>query len=335
MDKEVLKNTVARLTNPPKGILAADESTNTCNVRFEKLGIPTTEENRRAYRGLLITTPDIEKYISGYILYDETIRQSTKDGKSFTSVMQSKGIDIGIKVDTGVKDFPGHPGEKTTGGLEGLPGRLKEYKAMGATFAKFRTVYNISENTPSYELMKENAKVLAQYALDCHAENIVPIIEPEVLIEGTHSIEKSYEVNAKNLDIVFAEFSERNIFLPGVILKNSMVISGKEAAVRAPAELVAEMTVKCLKEHVPKDLGGIVFLSGGQSEEESTVHLNLMHKIGPLPWNLTFSYSRALQNSVLKHWAENPEDISGAQNIFIRAARANSLATLGEYEGKR
>ncbi len=335
MDKEILKSTVARLTNPPKGILAADESTNTCNTRFEKVGVPTTEEKRRAYRELLITTPDIEKYISGYILYDETIRQSTSDGKSFPSILLSKGIDVGIKVDMGVKDFPDHPGEKTTSGLDGLPDRLKEYRAMGATFAKFRTVYNISENTPSLDLMKENAKILAQYALDCHTENIVPIIEPEVLIEGAHSIEKSYEVNAKNLDIVFAEFSARNIFLPGVILKNSMIISGKEAANRATPEQVAEMTVKCLKEHVPSDLGAIVFLSGGQSEEESTVHLNLMHKMGPLPWNLTFSYSRALQNSVLKHWAENPEDISGAQDIFIKAAQANSLATLGQYEGKR
>ena len=331
MNKEILKAIVARLTNPQKGILAADESNPTCNKRFEALGIATTEENRRAYRELLIIAPGIEKYISGYILFDETIRQLTKDGKSFTSIMQEKGIDIGIKVDQGLIDFPEHPGEKITNGLDGLPERLKEYRAIGATFAKWRAVYSISENTPSEDLMKENAKTLAQYALMCQAENIVPIIEPEVLIEGAHSIEKSYEVNSENLDIVFTEFSAQNVFLPGVILKNSMIISGKDAAVRATLEQVAEMTLKCLKEHVPKDIGGIVFLSGGQSEEEATRHLNLMHQRGELPWNLTFSYSRAIQNPVLKYWAEHRDDIKGAQELLLERARANSLASIGEY----
>ena len=335
MDKNILISTIARLTNPPKGILAADESSPTCNKRFSLLNIAETEENRRAYRELLITTPNLEKYISGIILYDETIRQSTKDGISFTSFMHTAGIDIGIKVDQGTIDFPEHPGEKITKGLDGLSTRLQEYKNMGATFAKWRAVYAIGENIPSSDLMKENAKTLARYVLLCQAENIVPIIEPEVLIEGTHSIERSYEVNAQNLDILFAEFSTQNIFLGGVILKTSMVISGKEALERAGAEQVAEMTVKCLKEHAPKDLGAIVFLSGGQSEEESTTHLNLMHQMGPLPWNLTFSYSRALQNSTLKYWAEHHDDISGAQDIFLRSAKANSLATLGQYDGKR
>lgn len=332
MDKNILIATVARLTKSPKGILAADESTPSCNKRFEALGIPTTEEKRRLYRELLITTPGVEKYLSGYILYDETIRQATKDGKSFPSLLQAKGIDVGIKVDQGLIDFRGHPLEKITQGLDGLTERLKEYKSMGATFAKFRTVYTISETTPTEELMKENAKILTKYALDCQAENIVPIIEPEVLIEGTHSIENSYEVNAKNFDIIFTEIKNSDVFLPGLILKTSMVISGKDATERASPEKVAELTVKCLKEHVPTDIGGIVFLSGGQGEEEATLHLNLMHTIGTLPWNLTFSYSRALQNPVLKYWAEKPEDIKGAQALLLVAAKNNSDASVGEYK---
>ena len=329
----MLHNTAVRLTKPLKGILAADESTNSCNARFEKLGIPTTEKKRRQYRELLITTPGIEEYISGYILFDETIRQSTSDGKSFPSVLESKGIDVGIKVDTGTHDFPNHLGEKTTSGLDGLPERLKEYRAMGATFAKWRAIYSISKNTPTEDLMKENAQSLARYALDCQAENIVPIIEPEVLFDGNHSIEKSFEVNVRNLDIIFAEFSTQNVFLGGLILKNSMIMAGKDAP-RVDAKKVAEMSLKCLKEHVPENIGGIVFLSGGQSEEEALRHLNLMHQMGNLPWNLSFSYSRAIQNPVLKHWAENPEDTTGAQSILIKMAKANSLASIGQYKPK-
>ncbi|MDP9248911.1 MAG: fructose-bisphosphate aldolase class I, partial [bacterium] len=291
-----------------------------------------SEENRRAYRELLITAPGLEEYISGIIFYDETIRQSAKDGKSFYAILQSKGIDVGIKVDQGLKDFPPFEGEQKTQGLEGLKGRLEEYKTMGATFAKWRAVYKIGEGTPSVLLMEENAKILAEYARVCQELDIVPIIEPEVLIEGEHSIDQCYEATAKNLDILFAEFVKENIFLPGAILKTSMVISGKGAQNRAVPEQVAEMTLKCLKEHVPKNIGGVVFLSGGQNEEESVVHLNLMHQKGELPWNLTFSYSRAIQNPVLKYWSENMEDIKGAQELLLERAKGNSLASVGEYK---
>src|SRR6185369_6910049 len=221
MNKEILIATAARPVAPPKGILAIDESLSTCNKRFIALGVPTTEEKRREYRELLITAPDIEKYISGYILFYETIRQKTMSGKSFTSVMQSKGLEIGIKVDGGTEDFPGHPGEKTTKGLEGLPERLKEYRGMGATFAKWRAVYTIGENTPSPQVMKENAKLFAKYALLCQENDIVPIVEPEVLIDGNHTIEKCYEVTARNLEVVFAELKAANVFIPGMILKTS------------------------------------------------------------------------------------------------------------------
>ncbi len=332
MNQNKLKDTAKRLTNPPKGILAADESSPTCDARFEKLGIAKTEENRRAYRELLITTPGIEEYISGFILFDETIRQSTKDGVPFTQIMQSKGLDIGIKVDKGTKDFPPIAGDKVTEGLDGLDARLKEYEALGATFAKWRAVYPIGENIPSVEAMKENAIRLAEYAYLCQENNIVPIIEPEVLLDGDHSIEKCYQVTAENLDVVFAELKKRGVYIPGLILKTSMVISGNKAAIRAPAEQVAKMTIKCLKEHVPADIGGIVFLSGGQEDLEATENLNAMHQNGPLPWNLTFSYSRAIQNPVLKAWAKNPADVAGAQALLLEQAKANSLASLGKYK---
>ncbi len=330
MNQDILKKTVARLTNPPKGILAADESNNTCNKRFEKLGIPTTEEKRREYRELLITTPSIEMYISGIILFDETIRQSTKDGRSFVSVLQSKGIDVGIKVDGGLEDFPSSLDEKITQGLEGLPERLKEYKTMGATFTKWRSVVNIGDVLPTDACLRENADRMAKYALACQAEDIVPIIEPEVLIDGDHTIERCLEVTGHNLDILFNALTEQDVYIPGVILKTSMVISGTKNGDRANPQKVAENTLSCLQRHVPKDIGGIVFLSGGQTEEESTNHLYLMHNMGSLPWNLTFSYSRALQNPVLKYWAEKPEDIVGAQEILFKMAKQNSLASMGQ-----
>ena len=321
-----------RLVSSPKGILAIDESLNTCNKRFEKLGVPTTEEKRREYRELLITAPRIEKYISGYTLFDETIRQSTKDGKSFTSILQAKGIDIGIKVDQGLIDFPSHPGEKITQGLNGLSNRLKEYKNMGATFAKWRAVYMIGENIPSEDCMKENAFSLAKYAALCQELDIVPIIEPEVLFDGDHTIEKCYEITSRNLDIIFIELQKLDIFIPGVILKTSMVLSGKDAKEKSSAEDIAKMTIKCLEEHVPAHIGGIVFLSGGQGDEEATINLNAMHRIGPLPWPLTFSYGRAIQNPALQSWAKNPSDVAGAQVLLVERAKANSLASVGEYK---
>jgi len=331
MDKDTLIETVARLVAPPKGILAIDESLETCNKRFVKLSIPTTEEKRREYRELLVTAPEIEKYISGYILFDETIRQNTKSEKSFTAILQAKGIEIGIKVDQGLADFSPSGGEKITQGLDGLSVRLKEYKNMGATFAKWRAAYIISENTPSIDCMNKNAEALAKYASLCQEINVVPIVEPEVLIDGDHTIEKCFEITAKNLDIVFAELLKQNVFIPGIILKTSMVISGKEAKVQSSAEDVAKMTIKCLEEHVPTHIGGIVFLSGGESDEEAEMNLNAMHQMGRLPWPLTFSYGRAIQNPALNYWAENPNDVAHAQALLLEAAKNNSEASIGKF----
>ncbi len=334
MNEAILSETAKRLTNPPKGILAIDESLSTCNKRFEKLGVPTTLEKRQDYRELLVSAPEIENYVSGYILFDETIRQSAKSGQSFVSVLESKGIDAGIKVDTGLKDLPEHPGEKYTEGLEGLDERLKEYRALGSTFAKWRAVYSISDITPSEACMKINAENFAKYALLCQANDIVPIVEPEVLLEGAHTMERCYEVTKRNLEVVFAELREQKVFLPGIILKTSMVLPGQDFNVAVPHNEIARMTIKCLKECVPPEIGGIVFLSGGQSEEEATLNLNHMHKMGPLPWNLTFSYGRAIQNPAIQAWAKNPTDVAGAQELLLKAARNNSLAGMVKYEEK-
>lgn len=332
MNKKILESTVACLVEPPKGILAIDESTDTCSKRFENLGVPATEEKRREYRELLITALDIEKYISGCILFDETIRQSDKNERSFISILQKKGIDVGIKVDQGLADFSLHPGEKTTRGLDGLKDRLKEYKSIGATFAKWRAVYTIGENMPGADCMKENAVTLSKYALICQELDVVPIIEPEVLLDGDHSIEKCYEVTASNLDIVFNELRNLNVFIPGVILKTSMILAGKDAEKKSSAQNVAMMTIKCLREHVPENIGGIVFLSGGQNDEDATINLNATHNQGHLPWPLTFSYARAIQNPALKSWAKNPSDVAGAQALLVERAKANSLASMGEYK---
>lgn len=332
MNQEILIKTIARLMTPSKGILAIDESLPTCNKRFEKLGVPTTEEKRREYRELLITAPEIEKYISGYILFDETIRQKNKDNESFISILQSKGTEVGIKVDAGLEDFPGHLGEKISKGLGGLTDRLKEYKKFGATFAKWRAVYTIGNNTPSEDCMKANAEIFAKYAILCQANDIVPIIEPEVLIDGNHTLEKCYEVTARNLQIVFDKLKSAHVFIPGIILKTSMVLPGKDTKVVVSNEEIAKITTKCLKEKVPDVIGGIVFLSGGQKDENATRNLNAMHSIKPLPWPLTFSYGRAIQNLALESWAKNPNDITGAQKLLLQAARNNSLASLGQYK---
>lgn len=331
MDTKKLAGTVARLTASPKGILAIDESIPTCNKRFEKLGIDLTEENRRTYRELLITTPDIENYISGYILFDETIRQSTTDGKSFTSLLQEKGIDIGIKVDMGTIDFPPLLGDKVTEGLVGLAERLDEYREAGATFAKWRGIFTIGKETPSLDCMQANADIFAEYALECQSAGIVPIVEPEILMDGDHTIEESFAITVKNLDIVFQTLKDKNVYIPGMILKTSMVISGKDSTVQSEAKDVADMTIKCLTEHVPSDIGGIVFLSGGQSDEQAVENLNAMHAYAPLPWLLTFSYGRAIQNKALVSWAKNPADISAAQDLLLEAAKANSMARIGKY----
>ena len=332
MNTDILKKTVARLVSSPKGILAIDESLATCNARFEKLGIPTTEEKRQEYRELLITAEGVEKYISGYILFDETIRQSTKGGKSFVLVMNLKGLDVGIKVDMGLSDLPNHPGEKYTEGLEGLIERIQEYKNLGATFAKWRSTYNIGENIPSEECMKINAESFAQYAMLCQEKDIVPIVEPEILFNGNHTIKQCFDATAKNLDIVFAELKNKNVFLPGMILKTNMVLAGHDAPIQSTPTEIAQMTLECLQKHVPYDIGGIVFLSGGEKDLDATKNLNAMHKIGNLPWPLTFSYGRAIQNPELEAWAKNPSDVVGAQKLLLERAKANSLASVGQYE---
>lgn len=333
MDKEFLSAEAKKLTMKPKGILAIDESTTTCNKRFEALGVDTTEENRRKYRELLITSPDIENYVSGFILFDETIRQKTAEGIKFIDIFKKKGISIGIKVDTGTKDLPGHEGEKFTEGLDGLNERFIEYKTMGASFAKWRAVVNIDtqKDLPSDECLDINSKSLAMYAQISQENNVVPIVEPEVIMDGEHTIEDSYNATSKTLVHLFKQLKEQNIYIPGLILKTSMVISGNKCPIQATTEQVAEMTVKCLKENVPSDIGGIVFLSGGQTEAQATDNLRMMHKMNPdLPWSLSFSYGRAIQYPALKAWASNMEDVAGAQALLVENARNNSNAVLGK-----
>ncbi|OGI73039.1 hypothetical protein A3D42_00245 [Candidatus Nomurabacteria bacterium RIFCSPHIGHO2_02_FULL_41_18] len=331
MNQEILINTVKKLITSPKGILAIDESLGTCRGRFEKLSVPFTEEKRREYRELLITAPGIEQYISGYILVDETAFQKTKAVVPFTDVLIKKGICVGITAYTGYAPFNGTE-EKVTEGLNNFSDRIKEYKKLGASFSKWREMIRIGQNIPTENFLNENAKRMAEYALICQREEIVPFVEPEIMIDGDHSIEKCYEITARNLDVVFSELKSAGVYIPGIILKTSMVLSGKNAQNRADSGKVAEMTIRILKKHVPKDIGGIVFLSGGQTDEEAVNNLNAMNKIPNLPWRLTFSYGRAIQNPALQSWAKNPEDVSGAQKLLLEAARNNSLASIGEYK---
>lgn len=331
MNKEILIDTVSKLVKEPKGILAIDESMPTCDARFQKLGIPTTEEKRRDYRDLLVSAPGIEQYVSGYITFDETMRQSTHDGVTFPNILKNKGIEVGIKLDEGTKNF-NDMGEKVTTGLDNLPTRIPEYKSMGASFAKWRAVINIGDGLPTDEALNANAQALSKYAKICQDNDIVPIVEPEVLIDGNHTIERCYEVTAHNLDILFTELNKEGVYMPGTILKTSMILPGKDSGIVATPEQVAEMTIKCLREHVPVDIGGIVFLSGGQSDEDAVLNLNAMKKNKDLPWYLTFSYGRAIQNNALQTWAKNPTDIVDAQNALLESASVNSLASIGQYK---
>jgi|JI8StandDraft_1071087.scaffolds.fasta_scaffold75659_2 fructose-bisphosphate aldolase class I len=331
MNTENLVSIVQKLVAKPKGILAIDESANTCNARFESVGIEQTEENRRAYRELLVTCPGLENYVSGFIMFDETIKQSTTDGASFVSVLESKGIVPGIKVDQGLQPLEGHEGEETTKGLDGLKERLENYYALGARFTKWRAVYHVSDVLPSEDLMRENARTLASYAKIVQEVGMVPMIEPEVLITGTHSIERCEEVTARNLEVVFEEIAQAGVYIPGLILKTSMVISGLEAQTRANVQQVAEKTIQVLTAKVPADIGGVVFLSGGQADDVATAHLQEMHAHGDLPWPLTFSYSRAIQNDALKLFAAGKLD--DARQALLMRAKNNSLASIGAYVG--
>jgi len=335
MDLQTLKKTAKMMVAPGRGIIAADESSGTCQKRFEAVGVPCTEENRRAYRQTLLTAEGLEQYVSGIILYDETIRQETNEGEAFAAVLEKKGILPGIKVDAGAKDFALHAGEKVTEGLDGLRERLAEYKTLGARFAKWRAVITIGKDIPSPACVHANAHAMARYAALCQEAGIVPIVEPEVLIDGEHTIERCYEVSVATLRKTFEEIEGQDVALEGVILKASMVIAGKKAAKQSAVEEVAEQTIRALKDTVPTDLAGVVFLSGGQGDEQATEHLNAMNKAGKLPWPLSFSYARAIQNPVLKIWAESPNaNVGRAQEALLFRAKMNSLATQGKYSGE-
>lgn len=328
--EDQLKTTAKAMVAPGKGLLAADESSNTCAKRFEAVGLESTEENRRQYRQLLLAANGVEKYLSGVILYDETIRQKDDNGMPFADVLKQKGIIPGIKVDTGAKDLALHPGEKVTEGLDGLRERFEEYAKMGAGFAKWRAVITIKgDELPSEACLHANSHAMARYAALAQEAGIVPIVEPEVLLDGDHSIERCYEATDRTLKALFHSLKDQGVLLEGIILKASMVLSGKDAPDRADVQTVAEQTVKCLKEHVPANVGGVVFLSGGQTEEEATAHLDAMNKIGGLPWPLTFSYSRAIQNPVLKLWAAG--DREKALAAYLHRCEANSLASEGKW----
>jgi len=326
-----LHETARALVAEGKGILAADESDTTIKKRFDTIDLESTEENRRAYRDLLFTTPGVEEYISGVILFDETIRQSSVDGTPFPKLLESKGIIPGIKVDKGAKPLPLAQGETITEGLDGLRERLKDYYDLGARFAKWRATYSISDTLPSDYCIWTNAHALARYAALCEEANIVPIVEPEVLQDGTHTIERSYHVTCRVLDALYTELFDQRVDIFGTLLKPNMVLSGYDAPNRAGADEVAEWTLKCFYKHVPAAVPGIVFLSGGQSDEDATAHLNAMNARGPHPWQISFSYGRALQAPAIKAWAGRPENVEAGQHAYYHRAKMNSAARTGMY----
>ena len=335
MSIDQLEEIAQAMVAPGKGIIAIDESNNTIKKRFDGVGIECTEENRRAYRELLLTTPKLSDYISGAILYDETLRQSTKAGVPFTKVMMDAGILPGIKVDKGPVPLAGFPGDVVTEGLDGLRDRLKEYAKLGAKFAKWRAVISISDDNPSGTCIEANCHALARYAALCQEAGIVPMVEPEVLIDGSHDIDVCYEVTEATLRSLFGAMYEQNVILEGSILKASMVISGKDCPDQADVEDVAEATLRCLKSTVPATVPGIVFLSGGQSDEAATAHLNAMNQMGSKPWPLSFSYGRAMQTAALQIWSKDlTGNIAKAQQTVYARARDNGLAALGQWKSK-
>jgi fructose-bisphosphate aldolase class I len=329
---EQLVETAQAMVAPGKGILAIDESTGTIQKRLAAVGVESTEDNRRDYRSMMLSTPGLGEHISGAILYDETIRQKAPDGTPMVELMTKAGILPGIKVDKGAKALAGFEGEKVTEGLDGLRERLAEYAKLGAKFAKWRAVITIGDDTPSRACLDANAHALARYAALCQEAGIVPIVEPEVLMDGGHDLDTSYDVTEATLKALFAELYEQNVLLEGTVLKASMVISGSDAADRAGTEEVAEATIDCLLNAVPAATAGVVFLSGGQGDVEATAHLDAMNKMGSLPWPLSFSYGRALQAECLKTWAADPKgNREKAQKILAHRAKMNGLAALGEW----
>lgn len=338
MNLTELNRIATAMVAPGKGILAADESSGTIKKRFDAIGVESTESNRRDYREMLFrSTEAMSRYISGVILYDETIWQDAKDGTPLVKLIEQSGAIPGIKVDEGTQALPMCPGETVTVGLDKLADRLKTYYERGARFAKWRAVIDIGSGIdgrgiPSVTAISVNAHALARYAALCQAAQIVPIVEPEVLMDGDHDIDRCYEVTSHVLNKTFQELRVQRVALEGMVLKPNMAISGKKSAKQASVEEVAEKTIRLLKACVPAAVPGIAFLSGGQSDEEATAHLNAMHKVGPLPWGLTFSYGRALQAAPQKAWSGKTENVAAGQNAFSHRARMNGLASKGEWQ---
>ena len=333
MGAHELHDTARAIVADDKGILAADESTGTIKKRFDAIGVESTEENRRYYRQLLFAAPDMEEYIGGVILYDETIRQSADDGTPFAEVLASKGVAPGIKVDTGAHDHAGFPGEKVTEGLDGLRGRFEEYRRLGARFAKWRAVITIGDGIPTDTNLQANAHALARYAALSQEAGIVPIVEPEVLMDGDNSLEVCWEVTTRTLHETFAALYDHGIDLKGTLLKPNMVVPGKGSPDQASPEKIAEATVNTFLRVVPAAIPGIVFLSGGQSEVEATANLNAINQLGG-PWPLSFSYGRALQASALQVWGGDTTSTEAAQAAFVHRARMNALAVAGEWNAE-
>ena len=332
MNIQELENTALELVAPGKGILAADESFGTIEKRFNAVGIDSTEESRRDYREMLFTTPDVGEFLSGVILFDETIRQESSDGTPLPELLKSQGIIPGIKVDKGAKDMAHFPGEKVTEGLDGLRERLEEYRGLGARFAKWRAVITIGEGIPTKMCIDANAHALARYAALCQEQDLVPIVEPEVLIDGDHTIDQCYEATEQTLHTTFDQLFEHRVEFSGMLLKPNMVLPGKDSPQQASVEEVARATVECLLRTVPAAVPGIVFLSGGQSDKQATAHLNAMNALYEnLPWQLSFSYARALQDLSMKTWKGDPSNVEVAQKAFYHRAKMNSAARSGSY----
>lgn len=331
MFKQELEKIAQAMVAKGKGILAADESAGTIKRRFDSIKIESNEKNRQAYRDMLLTTKGLEEAISGVILFDETIRTAAIDGTPFPQVLSKKGIIPGIKVDKGPVEIPEFPGETVTEGLDGLRARIKEYVGFGAKFAKWRAVITIGDGIPTYTCLEANAHALARYAALCQEGGLVPIVEPEVLLDGNHTVERCHEVTEHALKVTFTALFLHRVHLEGMILKPSMVVSGKDCPRQAGVEEVAERTLRCLKRTVPGAVPGIAFLSGGQSAERATEHLNAMNTMGPHPWEVSFSYARALQDPALKTWKGEAANVAAAQKIFYHRAKCNGAARSGSY----
>jgi fructose-bisphosphate aldolase, class I len=326
-----LEETARTLVGPGKGILAADESDGTIKKRFDAIGVESTPESRRAYRDMLFSTEGAADHIGGVILYDETIRQQAADGTPFPKLLERRGIIPGIKVDKGAKDLANAPGEKITEGLDGLRERLAEYRELGARFTKWRAVITIGKGIPSEYCLWTNAHALARFGALSLEAGLVPIIEPEVLMDGDHSIETSFDVTSKTLHAVFTELRDQKVWFEQMLLKPNMVLTGYDASERAGVQEVAEYTIRCLRRHVPAAVPGIVFLSGGQTDEDATAHLNAMNAMGPHPWELSFSYGRALQAAALKAWSGEAANVPAGQTAYLHRAKMNGLARSGSY----